>query len=87
MLPNRPLPLQPIITPWGTWLEPAFFCAINFEEFKNVFQNLEDQAKVIENCKSISNKSNLKCDIAYIQANLSCTVESIKKHKTSDLSL
>jgi len=51
MLPNTPLPPQPIINRWGTWLESAFFYADNFEEFKNVIQNFEDEAKRIKNCK------------------------------------
>lgn len=87
MLPNTHLPPQPIITRWGTWLESAFFYADHFEEFKNVIENLEDNAKCIQNCKSIFNKLNVKYDLAYIKSNFVCIVESIKKLETSNLSL
>jgi|UniRef100_A0A2S2Q283 hypothetical protein len=87
MLPNTPLPPKPIITRWVTWLESAFFYADHFEEFKNVIENLEDDAKSIQNCKSILNKLHVKYDLAYIRKHFLCIVESIKKLETSNLSL
>jgi len=51
MLPNTHLPQQPIITRWGTWLQSAFFYADQLEEFNNVIENLEYNAKCIQNCK------------------------------------
>ncbi|KAL4126549.1 hypothetical protein QTP88_010770 [Uroleucon formosanum] len=51
MLPNKPLPPQPIITRLGAWLESAIFYADNFENVKNVIQSLpEDDVKSIKNC-------------------------------------
>jgi hypothetical protein len=79
MLPNTHLPPHPIITRWGTWLESAFFYADHFEGFKNLIENLEDNAKCIQNCKSIFNKLNVKYNLTYIKANFLCIVESIKK--------
>lgn len=52
-----------------------------------MIENLEDNAKCIQNCKSIFNKFNVKYDLAYIKANFLCIVESIKKLETSNLSL
>jgi len=31
-----PLPPEPVITRWGTWLNAAMFYADHFETFKNV---------------------------------------------------
>lgn len=33
-----PLPIQPVITRWGTWIEAANYYAINFETLKNVIE-------------------------------------------------
>jgi len=88
ILPNKPLPPQPIITQWGAWLESAIFYADNFENFKNVIQNLqEDGVKSIQNCKQILTKSNIINDLTYIKTNFSIIVESIKKLETSSLLL
>jgi len=88
MLPNTPLPPQPIITRWGAWLESAIFYADNFENFKNVIQNLqEDGVKSIQNCKQILTKSNIINDLTNIKINFSIIVESIKKLDTSGLLL
>lgn len=35
-LPDLPLPPQPVLTRWGTWLEAALFYADHFEEIKSV---------------------------------------------------
>ncbi|KAL4105112.1 hypothetical protein QTP88_020384 [Uroleucon formosanum] len=88
MLPNKPLPPQPIITRWGAWLESAIFYADNFENFKNVIQSLsEDDVKNIKNCKQILTKSNIINDLTYIKTYFSVIVESIKKLETSGLLL
>lgn len=36
VLPNIPLPPEPVLTRWGTWLEAAFFYADNFDSIKQV---------------------------------------------------
>lgn len=35
-MPNVPLPPEPILTRWGTWLDAVIFYADNFENIKNV---------------------------------------------------
>lgn len=36
ILPNTPLPPEPILTRWGTWLQAAIFYANNFDKIKEV---------------------------------------------------
>lgn len=36
MLPNVPLPPQPVLTRWGTWIQAALYYAQHFNEVKNV---------------------------------------------------
>lgn len=44
-LPNAPLPPQPILTRWGTWLEAVQYVSENFGGLKSVFEKLnEDEA-------------------------------------------
>jgi hypothetical protein len=86
MLPNTPLPPQPIITRWEAWFESVIFYADNFEHFKNFIQNLqEDGVQSIQNCKQILTKSNIINDLTYIKTNFSIIIESIKNLETSDL--
>jgi len=47
-MPGIPLPPEPIITRWGTWLDAALFYANNFEKFKNVIESLTDDALSVE---------------------------------------
>jgi len=48
-MPDVPLPPEPVITRWGTWLNATMFYADNFETFKNVIENLDDAPLVLVN--------------------------------------
>jgi hypothetical protein len=41
MMENIPLPPQPILTRWGTWIEAALFYAEHIGKFKNVVQSIQ----------------------------------------------
>ncbi|VVC36498.1 Hypothetical protein CINCED_3A018032 [Cinara cedri] len=50
-MPDIPLPPEPIITRWGTWLNTALFYANNFLEYKNIVESLMDDTTSIKNLK------------------------------------
>jgi len=54
ILPNVPLPPEPVLTRWGTWLEAAVFNCDHFEDLKNVIDKLskEKSSVSIEKCKT-----------------------------------
>lgn len=39
VLPDVPLPPEPVLTRWGTWIEAAIFYANNFDEIRSVSQH------------------------------------------------
>jgi hypothetical protein len=41
MMENIPLPPQPILTRWGTWIEAALIYAEHIGKFKNVVQSIQ----------------------------------------------
>lgn len=60
-LPNTPLPPQPVLTRWGTWLQAATYYANNFEKFKElIFEFPKATNKAIEDCQNVLNKQELK---------------------------
>ena len=44
-------PSQPFLTRWGTWLEPSFFYAENFQIVKQIVSSFEDGGKLVERVK------------------------------------
>jgi len=43
ILPDIPLPPEPVLTRWGTWLEAAIFNCDNFQGLKKVIEKLSSQ--------------------------------------------
>lgn len=43
ILPDIPLPPEPVLTRWGTWLEAAIFNCDNFQSLKKVNEELSNQ--------------------------------------------
>jgi len=64
MYPNLSLPLQPILTRWGTWLEAAIYYGKYFNEVKCVIDALnQNEAKCIENARSLFHNKELKNEL------------------------
>lgn len=76
---NLPLPPEPVITRWGTWLEAALFYAENFAKFVEVVDNLEDDAECVKKLKAIVQSSSLKNELTFLKANLSFLNSSLTK--------
>lgn len=48
MAPQLPLPRNPVVTRWGTWLEAANYYADNFQKIREIINTLnEDDAQCI----------------------------------------
>lgn len=76
--PNLPLPPQPIITRWGTWLEAAFFYSQHFNTIQSFVTNLPDDAVSIKDCKQVLSKQCLHQQLQFIEINLKKITECIK---------
>jgi hypothetical protein len=45
-LPNVPLPPEPVVTRWGTWLDAAIFQANHYSHIKNIVLDFSDSAEL-----------------------------------------
>jgi len=78
MQPNLPLPPQPVITRWGTWLEAASFYCQNFNAVKEVINSLpEEDAQCIGESQAMFSKPTVQRDLAYIHTHFSKLVSAI----------
>jgi hypothetical protein len=69
LFPNLPLPLQPIITRWGTWLNAVEYYSNNFDSIKSVISRLDDEAESIKKSKEMFEDKHLQNDLAYLKSN------------------
>ena len=68
---DGPLPPNPVLTRWGTWLEAALFYANNFVEYKNAVLALQDDAVRVEKVKRVLSKEKLVKELAFIKTHTS----------------
>lgn len=67
-LPNIPLPPEPIVTRWGTWLEAAGFYAEYYDQFCQVINELDEDAAIsIAKVKELISKNSLKNELLFIK--------------------
>lgn len=86
--PNVPLPPQPVITRWGTWLQAADYYAKHFESIKNVLSFLRAADAIsIRNAKNILEKENLQRDLTFISENYSTIQIALLKLQKQNLSI
>lgn len=87
-LPDIPLPPEPVVTRWGTWLEAACYYADHFESFKNVVLEFPDSAsEAVRECQTVLNDLTVEQNLAFIKANYSFVSHAIKKLETKGLAL
>ena len=70
-LPETPLPPQPILTRWGTWIEAALYYAEHLDHIAAVIEELSADTASISSVKELLKKPALKSDLVYIKANFS----------------
>lgn len=88
MYPNLPLPPQPVITRWGTWLEAASYYEKYYDEIKNVVSQLNSSdSMAIRNAKNILEKENLRDQLIYIENHYTIILFSLKELQKQNLAL
>ncbi|CAH1995587.1 unnamed protein product [Acanthoscelides obtectus] len=87
MAPGLPLPPEPVITRWGTWLNAALFYADNFVIIKEIFHSLDADSIALRSCKESILESNILEDLAFIKADFFMLAKAIMELETTQLSL
>ena len=65
LAPNVPLPPEPVVTRWGTWLAVASYYAENWDAVKTVVMNLRDSdAESIRAAKTLLSDEEIKRNAA-----------------------
>jgi hypothetical protein len=79
-MPGIPLPPQPVLTRWGTWLDAAMYYADNFESFKEVVLDFsESTSQSIKDCQTVLKNQEIKQNLAFLKANYKFVSTTIKK--------
>lgn len=77
---DLPLPPQPVLTRWGTWLRAAMYYSNNFEKVAEVIRTFDPEDAVsIRIALDCLDKPNIREQLAYISANFACVESSITK--------
>lgn len=64
-LPDVPLPPQPVITRWGTWLNAVVYISSNYTGLKSGFEHLEaSEAASISICNELLNSTVVRNEIS-----------------------
>lgn len=88
MYPDLPLPPQPVITRWGTWIEAARFYANNFDAIKSVVDAIDSScASSVYVTKELLQDISLQKDLAIIDTHFSFLSGAITKLETRGLPL
>ncbi|KAL4154266.1 hypothetical protein QTP88_002091 [Uroleucon formosanum] len=88
ILPGIPLPSEPILTRWGTWLSAVNYYCENYDGLKLViFELNSEDATCIANAQRLFEKSNLETNLIYIKANFGFLSMEITRLETSGLLL
>ncbi|KAJ3649679.1 hypothetical protein Zmor_021406 [Zophobas morio] len=78
--PNIPLPPEPIITRWGTWLQVTFYYDKYIKEYEEVVTEFsEDSSQSIKDCINILENKDLRQDLAFLRCNYQFVCEVIEK--------
>ncbi|KAJ4438703.1 hypothetical protein ANN_14650 [Periplaneta americana] len=67
-LPNVPLPPEPILTRWGTWLQAVEYYSKHLEDIKNFVLKLGEDAVSTTSAKKLLQDPTIARDIAFIKS-------------------
>lgn len=80
MLPDVPLPPEPVVTRWGTWLKAVEYYNCYFSDIKAVINGLPiDESVAVTKAQAVLSVNSLPGDLAYLCANFTFLADSIKK--------
>lgn len=67
MCPGVPLPPEPVVTRWGTWLQAASYYARYFDNVRNVINVLPDQTDAARTLRALFNVPRMQEEFAIIR--------------------
>lgn len=67
--PDLPLPPNPVITRWGTWLKATEFYAQHFNEMKDIIETINNDAASVNTLKTMIQSHDLPRNLAFISLN------------------
>jgi hypothetical protein len=82
-----PLPLEPVLTRWGTWLNAAFYYNKHLEGFKKVVEMLGKDAVSITKVKSILQEPALGSQFFFLASHFTKIPETIETLQRSDFAV
>ena len=81
--PSLPLPPEPVLTRWGTWLEAVLFYAEHFEKVKEILGKFDpDDSYAIRKGQELLKMPFSKFKITLIETNCGFLISSLKKLET-----
>jgi len=88
LAPGIPLPPEPVITRWGTWLNAVNYYCENFSYVKKVVLELNhDDSTNIKEAKKLMSESSLEANLIYIKSNFGFIPSEIKNLEASGVLL
>lgn len=88
MYPNLPLPPQPVITRWGTWLKAATYYATHFREISNVLNSLNSNESIsIKKAKRVIRNENIVSELNFINEYFTIIDEALTEIQTKKISI
>lgn len=86
--PSVPLPPEPVITRWGTWIDAAIYYCDHFQIVKRVIEILNpDDAAAIASAKKLYSDSEIEGQLAFIKSNFNCLTRGIASIQEKGASL
>lgn len=86
--PNIPLPPEPILTRWGTWISASIYYCENFQIVKNIVESFdEDDALSIRNAQKYFKAPQIKGNLAFIKSNFECLTTAITRLQKQGMAL
>lgn len=86
--PNIPLPPDPVITRWGTWLNSSIYYCEYYEQIFEIVQMLNSEdALCIKIAKKNLEKECVKSNLLYIKSNFKVLSDAIFKLQKKNMSL
>lgn len=85
--PSIPLPPEPIITRWGTWINAAVYYAQYYEQIRDIVSILANESLAIRTAKKCFRKRKLPQELHFIRDYYEVIASAIKQLECSTLSL
>ncbi|KAJ8953270.1 hypothetical protein NQ318_015852 [Aromia moschata] len=87
-LPHVPLPPEPVVTRWDTWLEAVAYYDKHFAELKCVIFRFDpNESNAMHTVLNLLQLQSIRDEVRYINSNYSILITAIKKLGTYGLSL